>query len=100
MKFIIKGPFKENFYTLMRRINYFYQKKQNNEFSFVRPPKGYPRFHLLVKIEGEDLILNLHLDQKRPVYEAAPAHAAQYNTEVVSREVKRIKQILLSAKNQ
>ncbi|MDI6602636.1 MAG: hypothetical protein QME57_00755 [Patescibacteria group bacterium] len=97
MRFIIKGPLKENVYNLMRKAGYHFQGKneEKGELNFVRPPKGYPRFHLFVKIEneGRNLIFNLHLDQKRPIYEGAPAHAGEYDGEVVEREAKRIKQI-------
>jgi len=47
-----------------------------------------------VKVEGENLIFNLHLDQKAPIYKGAPAHAGEYDGELVSKEAERIKQIL------
>ncbi|MFH1462542.1 MAG: hypothetical protein ABIG08_02550 [bacterium] len=91
MKIIIKGPLKENTQSLMRKIGYYFQ---NN--SFIRPLSrgGYPRFHLYLKTEGEDLILNLHLDQKRPIYKGTSAHAGEYEGNVVEQEAERIKQIL------
>jgi len=100
MKFVLKGPFKENIYSLMRRVGYYFlgQEKEKGELIFVRPPKGYPRFHIYLKIENENLILNLHLDQKRPIYKGATAHAGEYEGEVVEAEAKRIKQILESLK--
>ena len=96
MIFTIKEPIKDNIYNLMRKTGYFFQKedKEKGEFIFVRPPKGYPRFHLYLKTEGEDLIFNLHLDQKRPVYEGTPAHSGEYEGETVEKEVERIKEIL------
>lgn len=96
MKFILKGPFRENLYSLMRKIGYHFQKedKDKKELIFTRPPKGYPRFHIYLKIENENLILNLHLDQKRPIYKGASAHAGEYEGEVVVEEVERIKQSL------
>jgi hypothetical protein len=53
MKFVIKGPLKDNVYTLNRKLGYFFQEKSGNEIKFVRPPKKFPRFHLILKIEGE-----------------------------------------------
>lgn len=96
MKFILKGPFKENIYSLMRKTGYHFQRKNNDkpELIFVRPPKGYPRFHIYLKIENEKLIFSLHLDQKRPIYKGVPAHSAEYEGKVVEEEVIRIKQIL------
>ena len=96
MKFVLKGPFKENVYNLMRKAGYYFQgeDKEKEELIFTRPPRGYPRFHLYLKIEDGNLIFNLHLDQKRPIYKGAPAHAGEYDGEIVSKEAERIKQIL------
>ena len=96
MKFELKGPFKENIYNLMRKASYHFLKKdeQKGELEFARPPRGYPRFHLFLRIEDGSLIFNLHLDQKRSIYEGAPAHAGEYDSELVSKEAERIKQIL------
>jgi len=118
MKFILKGPLGENIYNLMRELGYFFQGSENNELSFVRPPRDYPRFHLYIKKDGETLIFNLHLDQKRPiypvrspsrqgrdgsrlgrltsngVYKGLPAHQGEYEGELVEKEMERIKQIL------
>jgi len=95
MKFTVKGPFKENIYNLMRKAGYYFLRRDEHkeELVFARPAKGYPRFHLFLKIEDENLIFNLHLDQKRPIYEGAPAHAGEYDSEVVLKEAERIKQI-------
>ncbi len=96
MRFILSGPFKENIYSLMRKIGYRFQRenKEKGELVFSRPPKGYPRFHIYLKIENDNLILNLHLDQKGPIYKGAPAHSGEYEGEVVEKETERIKQIL------
>jgi hypothetical protein len=94
MKFVIKGPLKDNVYTLSRKLGYFFQEKSGNEIKFVRPKKGFPRFHLILKIEGENIICNLHLDQKAPKYEGTPAHAREYESEIVKEEAERIKKII------
>jgi hypothetical protein len=94
MKFVIKGPLKDNVYTLSRKLGYFFQEKSGNEIKFVRPKKGFPRFHLILKIEGENITCNLHLDQKAPKYEGTPAHAGDYESKVVKREAERIKRII------
>lgn len=89
---------KENMYNLMKSIGYRFQGKdeEKSELIFIRPLErdGYPRFHIYLKIEGEDLIFNLHLDQKKPIYEGAPAHAATYEGGPVEKEAERIKTIL------
>src|SRR3989344_3184892 len=63
MKFVLKGPLKDNINTLMRKIGYSFQGKdeKTGEMSCVCPPRGYPRIHLYLKVEGDDLIFNLHL---------------------------------------
>ncbi len=96
MKFIIKGPFRENIYMLMRRLGYHFQKenKEKGELIFTRPAKGFPRFHLFIKQEGNNFTFNLHLDQKRPLYKGTPAHAGEYNSKVIEEEVERIKNFL------
>ena len=98
MKFVIKGPLKENIYSLSRKLGYFFQEKSGNEIKLVRPPKGFPRFHLILKIEGEDLIFNLHLDQKAPKYQGIPAHSREYESEIVKEEAERIKKIIETLK--
>jgi hypothetical protein len=49
---------------------------------------------LILKIEGENITCNLHLDQKAPKYEGTPAHAGDYESKVVKREAERIKRII------
>ena len=96
MEFVLKGPFKENIYSLMRKAGYYFQGKdeEKSELIFIRPPKGYPRFHLYLKIENDNLIFNLHLDQKRPIYKGATAHSGEYEGDLVEKEAERIKQLL------
>ena len=97
MKFILRGPFKENIYSLMRKVGYHFQKKdeEKGELIFICPLErsGYPRFHLYFKIEQDELIFNLHLDQKRPIYKGTSAHSGEYEGAVVKKEAERIKQI-------
>lgn len=55
----------------------------------------YPRFHVYIKTEGESVVFDLHLDQKRPIYEGVTAHSGEYDGEVVEREGERIKRSLV-----
>ena len=57
----------------------------------------YPRYHVYIQIEGEFIIYNLHLDQKRPIYEGVTAHSGEYDGEVVEREGARIKSFMVPA---
>jgi hypothetical protein len=94
MRFILQGPFKENVHILMRKAGYHFLGQDKGELNFTRPARGYPRFHVYLKIEDDNLIFNLHLDQKKPIYKGAPAHAGEYETDTVSKEAERIKQII------
>ena len=85
--------------TLMRKLGYFFLEQHNDEWNFIKAldPSGFPRFHAYLKIinsETQEIIFNLHLDQKKPVYQGAGAHGADYEGEVVEREAVRIKQVL------
>ena len=98
MKFILKIPLKENIYNLMRGLGYHFLNKdeKTGELNFVHPIGGdaYPRFHIYLTVENKNLIFNLHLDQKRPIYEGTTAHSGEYDGELVEKEAERIKKIL------
>jgi len=55
----------------------------------------YPRFHVYIKEEKDGWILNLHLDQRAPIYAGVTAHSGEYEGEVVEKEAERIKSFLL-----
>ncbi len=97
MKIILE--FKQNcynLYNLMRDCGYHYQgtNEKTGEVSFIRRAGfgDYPRFHVYIKTEKEQIIINLHLDQKKPVYQGASAHSAEYDGKIVANEATRIKQ--------
>jgi len=98
MKFIIPGPAKNNIYNTMRDAGYHFQREDNErdatEYSFVRPRQGFPRFHAYAKMEGINLAVNLHLDQKKPVYRGSTAHSGDYDGPVIEREMARIKHMI------
>ena len=69
------------------------QDRRNGQASYAKRLSGagfYPRFHIYILLEGERVVYNLHLDQKRPIYEGVTAHSGEYNGEVVEREAGRI----------
>jgi hypothetical protein len=98
MKFTIKNTSKENIINLMRKIGYYHLTEKNSQLSFIKPLErsGYPRFHIYLNPNptNKEIIFNLHLDQKRPVYKGASAHSGEYEGKVVESEAERIKQIL------
>ena len=60
--------------------------------SFARRITGrdYPRFHVYARTEGSTLIINLHLDQKKPTYNGSRAHSGEYEGELIEAEANRI----------
>lgn len=92
---------KDRSYNFLRRCGYSILK----DGSFVRRITGdyYPRFHIYVEKErrGEVtspvLVLNLHLDEKKPSYKNQPAHSGKYQGELVKKEAERIKNEASSA---
>jgi len=100
MKITLKN-FKGNSAAFMRAHGYAFDKKRGDESSFVRRVAGraFPRFHAYVREiaspsarnDEKDLLINLHLDQKRPSYDAGPAHGGEYEGELVKDESKRLK---------
>ena len=99
MKFVLKNTSGKNIINLMREIGYHYQgtNKEKAELTFTHSlgPNSYPRFHIYLKENKEtgEITINLHLDQKKPSYEGAPAHSAEYEGEVVEKEAERIKKL-------
>lgn len=97
MQIVIKN-LKENPTNLLRRAGYSFQKKIGDEMSFVRPLSlsGYPRFHMYVKTENIfNLIINIHLDQKKETYGDTTRHHGEYEDSAPLKiEVERILPIL------
>ncbi len=86
-----------NLQSLLRDVGYkSIGITDRGEINAVRPlARDYPRFHLYVKESPEIITFNLHLDQKKPVYEGATAHSGDYESEVVRDEAQRIKDTIL-----
>jgi len=95
MKFVVEKP-KENILSLVRNLGYVLKPGKNGEFNCVRTigDIGYPRFHVFIKEDKNELIFNLHLDQKKPSYSGSSAHSGEYEGKVVEEETERIKKIL------
>jgi len=102
MKILIANS-AENPASALRRCGYHFERQhpETGEISAARSfgAGGFPRFHAYAKTKGGQtplcLEINLHLDQKRPVYRGASAHGGEYDGEVVEQEAERIKSILL-----
>lgn len=87
----------------LRRAGYaFIPEREDGQPSFARrfSRDFYPRFHIYFVEQkspsGEDIVVfNLHLDQKRPGYAGYNRHNAEYDGEVVEREIERLNSLLL-----
>lgn len=89
----------ENPLNMFRRLGYTFQHKteKDNEMSFVRPmsASGYPRFHIYAKLDKTNLIINIHLDQKKETYGENTRHHGEYeNDGALKEEVRRLKSFL------
>ncbi|MBI3589477.1 MAG: hypothetical protein HY093_03665 [Candidatus Liptonbacteria bacterium] len=96
MTFRVKSG-NENLQNAMRKIGYNpIDMTDRGEMNCVRSLMGgdYPRFHVYSKEEGNEIVINLHLDQKKPSYSGTHAHAGDYDSETVRDEAVRIKSAL------
>ncbi len=98
MKIIIEN-IQKNPADILRQIGYQFQHHTEKEMSFVRPLArgGYPRFHIYASLQNNNLILNIHLDQKRHTYGHSTRHHGEYDDEgTLQEEAKRIQSYLNS----
>lgn len=87
---------------LIKRCGYTKFKDQpTGQISFTHRLGSYfyPRFHLYINRENDkEIILTIHLDQKKPSYEGCRAHGADYDGILVEKEAKRIKNYIENEK--
>ena len=90
MRFSVKKN--ENILSLTRRLGYAPRGVAGEEFNCVRvlSGSGYPRFHLYIKQEKDNVFFNLHLDQKKPSYQGTSAHSGEYDGKLIEQEKERI----------
>ncbi len=107
---IIVDNINENPANALRRCGYHFERSHpdTRELSAARAlgAGGFPRFHAYVKIIDDHpstrsarsglvkMQINLHLDQKRPIYKGAAAHSGEYGGEIIEQEAARIKSAL------
>ncbi len=85
--------FKKNPVDFLRSCGYAFDRQTGEEWSCMRRLAGldYPRFHAYIKLDGSSLVINLHLDQKKPSYGTNHAHSGEYDGEIIEREMERIR---------
>lgn len=94
MRFAIENKTGENIINIMRQAGYVFLGQQGNELNFAKQigPSRFPRFHAFLSENKSEVSVNMHLDQKAPVYKEQKAHSGDYeNNEALSAEAERIK---------
>ena len=105
MRFSAENVLGENPDIIMRRLGYHYHgfSPEKSEMSFIRPLRqtAYPRFHVYLRKteKSNEMLFNLHLDQKRPIYKGVTAHSGEYGGELLAVEAERIKAAFVKAAN-
>ena len=97
MKFAIKKGTR-NVVDLVRSFGYAHHGTNGTEYNFVRRLSGmdYPRLHVYVKedtAKGE-IILNMHIDQKKPSYHGSAAKGREYEGALLDKERERIEKLV------
>jgi len=85
--------------SFLRKAGYNYiQDRKMGKESFVRRlgRNFYPRLHIYIKENNNNLIFDLHLDQKQASYSGTHMHNAEYDGAVVEDEINRLKSLLLA----
>ncbi len=78
----------------IRRAGYGeHRDRRSGQVSYVKRVHRdwYPRFHVYILEKGEEIVFNMHLDQRATRYEGVAAHSGEYEGEVVKKEAERIK---------
>ncbi|MFA5643906.1 MAG: hypothetical protein WC928_00045 [Patescibacteria group bacterium] len=86
-----------NYKVFLRRAGYalIFDRRQGVESFVRRLGEGYyPRLHLYAEESGDYYFFNLHLDQKKASYSGFARHSAEYDNDIVSQEINRLKAIL------
>jgi len=80
----------------LRRAGYGLVATRTGEVSFARRLGSgfYPRFHVYFQADGEQVVFNLHLDQKQASYQGVSRHSGEYEGELVEAEITRLKTYL------
>ncbi len=103
MKFRVPNNFSLNIPNLAKKSGYFqiYDRIENKK-SFVRKlsAERYPRFHLYISENQNEIVFDLHIDQTKARYENQSAHRGDYESERVRNELVRIYQIITKFKIQ
>lgn len=79
--------------VVLRKAGYsaFVDPKTGEESFVLRlTSEFYPRFHLYVKEKGDEVIFDLHCDQKKSSYGSGHMHNGEYDGPMIEKEMRRI----------
>lgn len=88
-----------NIVDLIRQAGYSYRGASAGEMNFIKRVgiEEYPHFHIYAREEGgDDVIINLHLDQKKSSHSGNRAHSAEHEGVLIEQEAERVKQAIAS----
>ncbi|MFH0854093.1 MAG: hypothetical protein V1891_01220 [bacterium] len=98
MKITIPQSNMEQVRNIMRHLGYFENfDRHTGKTSYIKRISRqafYPRFHVYIAESQAGRVIDLHLDQKQASYAGSHAHNAEYDSEVVRKEVERMRNIL------
>jgi len=87
-------PLPSNTRVALQRAGYAsFRDPRSGQDSYVRRLGSgfYPRFHLYAEERGDQLHINLHLDQKQPSYGGGThAHSGEYEGGIIDDEMRRL----------
>jgi len=91
----IKNNTKEQLTNVMQRLGYAFLKKDTFENQLIFQKRvyqtTYPRIHVFLQENKENITMKLHLDQKQPSYKGHTAHSGEYKGDILKIEAQRIK---------
>jgi hypothetical protein len=67
-----------------------YHLERNGSYAKRAGPGTFPRYHVYVEVQGEQVKVSVHLDAKAPTYEGTSAHAGEYDGPLIEEEMQRI----------
>lgn len=86
----------------LRRAGYgYFRDRRSGKESFSRRLGSgvFPKLHMYVDEHDNQIIFDLHLDQKQPSYGGSRMHNAEHDGEVVENEIKRLRSLVAEKEN-
>ena len=96
MEIKVENP-RQNEKYIMRKCGYMpWRDPRSGENSYIRRLGAgyYPRFHVKIKRAGIAVIIDLHLDARRPMHKKGIRSFEDSESDIVIREAQRISNIV------